>query len=88
MEAKLRHSFIDIMRKFDLRNHLTPELKSQFAKSEEKNHFDKRSKDLEKDEARCSLSALTTAYIIMYSCTLQNIQHTLTAYNNISIQYI
>ena len=44
LEAKLRHSFIDIMKRFDLRNYLTPELKTQFAKSEEKNHFDQKLK--------------------------------------------
>jgi len=52
IEARLRHSFVDIMKKFNLRNHLTPELKSQFAKTEEKNHFDQRMKQNDKEEAK------------------------------------
>ena len=38
------------MKKFNLRNHLTPELKHQFAKAEEKNHFDQRMKQKDKEE--------------------------------------
>ena len=53
-EAQLRHSFIDIMKRFDLRNHLTPELKTQYAKSEEKNHFDERLKADAKEEVQIS----------------------------------
>lgn len=52
IEAKLRHSFIDIMKKFDLRSFLTPELKTQFAKSEEKNHFDAKIKADNKEQTK------------------------------------
>ena len=46
------------MKKFDLRNFLTPELKTQFAKSEEKNLFDLKVKADKKEQVgqRKSLS--------------------------------
>lgn len=61
LEAKLRHSFIDIMRRFDLRNYLTPELKTQFAKSEEKNHFDQKLKTDKHEQNKKLKSRATTA---------------------------
>ena len=42
------------MKKFDLRSFLTPQLKTQFAKSEEKNHFDVKIKTDMKEEVDSS----------------------------------